>query len=234
MRGVIAFAIIIVVVLVVVLAGRGTKTDPGPTPSSDPGKTTPSTDPGKQGGNPKPKVVSVEKHLLQCAQPKELEDKAPDGTVVLLKKESMEGRRVTWLECPDGWEKSCGYEQQEGVKNVYGKVPGKAVYDLKIEREDDFYVFLNAQWMDSCGKSCFVRVDDLKPNTILDTNGMRNEKTYDRAWHPINNTKGEFVSFHLTPGMHRLELSVREDGPKFYSFLVTTDATLPDENDQDP
>jgi hypothetical protein len=47
-------------------------------------------------------------------------------------------------------------------------------------------------------------------------------------------SQGEPKALRLKAGPHRLELAVREDGPKFDKVLLSTDATPPARDTVDP
>ena len=71
-----------------------------------------------------------------------------------------------------------------------------------------------------------VEIPPLPYSMIEDQNGMKSEKDYDVAWHPLKKS-GEMKGFHLTPGSHRIELHTREDGPRFDQLVISTNPNEP-------
>lgn len=215
----VVIAVVVVAILIggVLLLGR---------PSVPNGGTPPG---GKNGGteNPPPQngsKVTVErpvKVVIECEAYSRIEDREKGGKDVLKKGSSTEGTEIVYLECPDGWMNQCGYTEKTG-----GAVPGKAFYVFEVPRDGTYYLFLRAQWYDNCGDSVFVRIDDGEFQAIEDTEGKVTDVSYMWAWHPLR-YQGRMKAVELKAGKHQLELSVREDGPKFDKFLIASDATPP-------
>ena len=217
-RAVIAIVVVVVLIGGVVLVGRSPVGTGGQTPAGDGVKAV---RPPPSNGNGKVAVERPVKIVIECEAYTRIEDKEPGGKTVLLKGSSMEGTEIVYIECPDGWMNQCGYTDKTG-----GKVPGKIFYEFEVPRDATYYLFLRAQWYDNCGDSAFVRVDDGEYWQIEDTEGKVTEVSYMWAWHPLR-YQGRMRALDLKAGKHKLELNVREDGPKFDKFLIATDATPP-------
>jgi len=212
-RGILALAVILAIIVVIIGLGR------------TPGAVKPEP-PAVQGKLPlvlKPEIIRTAKVVLECERPTRLEEKAPDGTVVMRTGKANLGEPIEYLEIPDGWIKTCGLEDRKGGG---GSLPGKATYEFELPRADDYYVFIRAKWLDSCGNSVYVRLDDESYQTMEDTLGQLSEDNYQWAWHPVQEL-GQLRPFHLGAGQHVLELNTREDGPAFDKVLVSTEATPP-------
>jgi hypothetical protein len=219
-RTLIALAVVVALITGIVVAGRSAAT-PGESKVHQP----PPTGPG---------IQTPVKIILECENPSALEDKAPNGTVMLRKGTITLGQTVGYLEFPDGTIDDAGLKELKLKNNeVGGLLPGKAFYDVTAPRDGDYYLFLRAQWMDECGDSVFVRMDQSPYEKMEDTEGKVSDKVYKWAWHPLQEM-GEPKPFRLKAGPHRLELAIREDGPKFDKFLLSTDATPPARDTADP
>ena len=221
-RTLIALAVVVVLVVGVVVAGRSSAT---PGENKAPPAALPPTG---------PRVQTPVKVVLECENPNALEDKAPNGTVMLRKGTITLGQPLGYLECPEGVIDDAGLAELKLKNNeVGGLLPGKAFYDFTLPRDADGYLFLRAQWMDDCGDSLFVRVDQGPYEKLEDTEGKVSDKVYRWTWHTLREM-GEPKPIRLKAGPHRLELAIREDGPKFDKFLLSTDATPPARATADP
>ncbi|MCY3018544.1 MAG: hypothetical protein NTW87_05875 [Planctomycetota bacterium] len=213
MRGVIALVIVVVLVLGVVMLGRtGVHSNSG---NSAPGGIGP--------------VVYPVRTVLECEEPTTLEDKLPDGTLIWLKKQQSEGTVIKYLESPDGWIDKWIDERKAERKELKGKagaLPGKASYEFEAPRDDTYYINLRAKWLDDCGNSVWVKMDDSPYFNMEDQNGLISEKNYKWAWHQMF-LDGRPRGFQLTKGKHTLWLCTREDGPKLDQWVISTEASLP-------
>src|ERR1043165_5714331 len=236
MRAVIAIvAVLVVVAGIVVMQQRGDATAGGKTPGSN------------TADNPHGpvEIVKAETHVIECNEPDYLEDKFPDKEgnmiTVLEKGQAVEGDTVTFLRSPK-YLKQCGLDEADDpiekgkkIKEIPGKLPGLAVYNFEVQLDWTFYVFLNAKWTDTCGNSCYILMNgpekgshDPKADfhSLEDQLGFITNTNYKAAWHPLN-AGGKLKKFELKKGMNRIELHTREDGPTFYQFVVTTEASTP-------
>ncbi len=146
-----------------------------------------------------------------------------EGKEILRKVTERHGQdqELGYLEIPDGCVPGC-YNEKKGVP---GALPGKAFYPFEIPEDGDYYLYLRAKWYDNCGDSVYVRFDKGTYLSIEDS-GRKMGDTYQWAWHPLR-LKGNLQKIHLTAGKHTLELSTKEDGPKFDKFLISSDANVP-------
>ena len=221
-RGVIA--VVVVIAIVVAIIGMGRSSQPVQAVQSNPGQIT-TPNPNPEPGRPNQLQIQAPfKVVLECENPTRLEDKEPKtGKVVLKIGKVMQGEPLGYLECPDGWIKTCGLDE---LKDKPGTLPGKAFYDFDVPEATDAYIFIRAKWMDSCGNSVYVRIDKGEYTSVEDTEGEVSSNVYQWAWH-MTAVKAHAKKFTLTPGKHTLELAVREDGPLFDKVLISSDATQP-------
>lgn len=226
-RGIIALIIIVAVVVAVVALGGGRSTNGQTKPQpTDPGTNT--QPPPKQG----PAILTPVKIVLECEKSAKLEDKAADGTAVMRIGSAQMGKAIGYLEIPDGWIKTCGLENVKG-EDTGGKLPGKAFYEFEVPRQDDYYIILRAKWMDSCGNSVWMRIDDKPYVGVEDEIGKIDDSNFKWMWHPVTEM-AKAKEFKLGPGKHVLEINTKEDGPMFDKVLISTDATVPGESEVDP
>lgn len=224
-RGIIALAVIVAAVVAVIALGGGHSTNGQTQPVNKPDPARPKPPPG-------PEIVVPEKFVLECEKPTKLEDKAPDGTLVMRIGSAHMGKTIGYLEIPDGWIKTCGLENVKG-EDTGGKLPGKAFYEFETKRDDEFYICLRAKWMDSCGNSVWVRIDDKPYVGVEDEIGKIDDSNYKWMWHPVTEM-AKIKGFKLSAGKHVLELNTKEDGPMFDKVLISTDANVPGESEVDP
>ena len=175
-----------------------------------------------------PGIVRPIQIVLECETPKTLEDKAPNGEVMLRVGRANLGQSVGFLEVPEKAIDRAGQAKLPGQDEQGGLVSGKAAYEFQVPRDDAYYIFLRAKWMDYCGDSVWLRCDAASYFLIHDNIGFLSEANYKWAWHPAMESAEPKV-FKLTAGKHTLELSVKEDGPQFDKILISTDATPPSE-----
>ena len=213
------------VVLAVVALGR---TQPQTKPT---GPNTQFKDPGTRTPG-KPDIEVPAKVIIECEKPSKLEDKASDDKVAMRIGSAHLGKRIGYLEIPDGWINTCVAEKVK-VNDHGGDLPGKAYYDFEAPRDDTYYLFLRAKWYDSCGDSVWLRLDAGPFDGIEDTIGEIDAHSYRWAWHPLMD-KGQLKPFKLSAGKHTLVLATKEDGPLFDKVLLSTDATAPLEDVVDP
>jgi hypothetical protein len=224
-RGIIAVLVAIVLVTGAVVLGRAT-------PPADGGPQKPSpTDPDvpKPGPVLAPVVLTIE-----CEDYKEIADKAGEITLIKVSQHS-EGKPIKFLEVAGDEEfKKSGLKtstrDQFKEEKLAGTLPGKAVYEFEIPRDDTYYVNVRAKWLDSCGDSVWVTIDDKRFIYIEDSWGKLSEKNYKWDWHQLV-VSGQPKGYQLTKGKHTLTLALREHGMWLDKWLITTDANRPvDEN----
>lgn len=211
MRGMLALAAVIALVGGVVLIGRNQPQQP----------STPAPEPETQ-------ILMPAKVVIECESFISWEEKDPVKGVVALKRGTMTmGKQVFYIEAPDGVIEQCGLGDKEKAP---GQQPGKMKYEFELPRDDTFYVFLRAWWLDNCGDSVYFRIDEGDWQTI--SGDGRNSYPGFEWWACMRS--GEDVAFKLSKGKHALELNVKEDGPRFDKFLVKTDASKPPRDSVDP
>lgn len=221
MRGVIAFAVIAVLVAGVIFMGRSDARPNDPT-HPRPIETETYLEPVPTHAAKGP--VFPVKIILECEEPTTLEDKTPDGKTAVIKVgQQSEGALVRFLEMPDEWIKVCGFDK---VKGTAGSLPGKASYTFEAPRDDTYYINLRAKWLDNCGNSVWVKVDDGEYFNLEDENGKIEEKNFSWAWHQLF-VAGKLKGFELKQGQHTLWLNTREDGPRLDQWVISTEATPP-------
>jgi len=240
-------AVIAVVAILVVVAGIFLLQNRGENKSTTPSAVSGSSDSkaSMEQVPPSVQIVKPETHVISCAEPDFLDDKFTDkeGKVVtvLEKGQSSEGTVLTFLRSPK-WLNKCKIEETEEAaakyKEVYGKMPGLAIYNFDVERDDEpYYVYLYAKWTDTCGNSCLILMNGPEKGgheeqakefkKIEDQLGEgKTQKEYNPAWHPLVSA-GAPVKFWLKKGKNRIEIHTREDGPTFYQLVVTTEASTP-------
>ena len=233
-RGILALVAIVAIVAGVILMGKSPASGNGKESGSDPAIVP---EQGSVAGNPTASgAVFPVKIVMECESPTEIlkEDdlivdnskdlvlKSKNGTILMQVKQHSEGQLVRYLEIPDGWIEAC-YKEHKGKP---GDVPGKLSYVFEAPRDDTYYVNLRAKWMDSCGNSVWVKIDDGEWLNLEDENGKMGEKNYKWAWHPLF-VGGKAKAFQLKQGKHALWLNTREDGPCLDQWLVSTEASVP-------
>lgn len=211
MRGLIALIVIVVLALCVVLMAKT---------SAKPGSALPPVGPTVTTGVT---AILPVKIVLECEEPATLDDKTPDGKVILKVAQQSEGTVIRFLEMPPRWIKACGFEKQKGKA---GALPGKASYVFEAPRDDTYYIALRAKWYDNCGNSVWVEIDEGEWFNLEDQNGQIGVENYRWAWHQLL-VSGRPKGFQLTKGRHTLWLNTREDGPKLDQWVISTEANPP-------
>jgi hypothetical protein len=215
MRGLIAGIVIVAVIAGAAFMGKSGTTVVPPT------KLDPATQPVENG--PKMAVVMPVKIVIECEDTTTLNDKAPDGTVVMKIGKQSEGTEIKYIDIPDGWIDTCGFGK---VKGDAGKLPGLASYEFEAPRDDTYYISLRAKWLDSCGNSVWAKVDESLYFNLEDQNGQISEKNFKWDWHQLY-VGGKPKGFTLSKGKHILWVNTREDGPKLDQWVISTEATAP-------
>jgi hypothetical protein len=231
-RALAGLLLVAVAILGVIYLGAATRPQGPATGSGVAGQVQPGAVEAPARGGAATTVLAVAKVVLECEAPTALEDGTSAGVVAMRRGKISLGEELGYLEIPDGWIKEAGLEQVKET-NTGGALPGKAVYEFSAPRAGTYYLFLRAQWLDSCGDSVFLRVNDRGYETMEDTEGRVSDREYRWAWHPLRE-KGENKGLLLEAGQHRLELATREDGPKFDKILLSTDPTQPGRDAVDP
>ena len=239
-RGIIALAAIVAVIGGIVFLGQAKQVSPqsgeNPVPS-------PEVQPGNSiQPSAAPPLFPI-KIVMECEEPTEITPE-PDkisiekthagfegfvikslkcnGTKLMEVHQVSLGTVMRYLEIPDGWIDTC-YKESKGIA---GALPGKLSYVFETPRDDTFYVFLRAKWMDACGNSVWVKIDDGEWYNLEDEYGKVSDKNYKWAWHPLY-LGGRMKPYKLTQGKHTLWLNTREDGPCLDQWLVSTEASAP-------
>ncbi|HEY3324059.1 MAG TPA: hypothetical protein VGP72_26640 [Planctomycetota bacterium] len=171
--------------------------------------------------NGKKTAVYPAKVLLECAEPTTKEFSTADSKTQVIKVvEVTMGQAMKYLDVPDGWIESLGLTK---IKDKPGALPGKATYVFEAPREDTYYINLRAKWLDSCGNSVWVKIDESPYYNLEDEEGQIAPKNYRWAWHQLEES-GKPKGFKLTKGQHTLHFAVREDGPWLHQWVISTDA----------
>jgi len=92
---------------------------------------------------------------------------------------------------------------------------GKITFNFTIEETDKYRLWARVNWLDGCGNSFGVVMDNGPMITLGD------DGTYKR-WQWVN-IKGRDGQFRLTKGEHTLEFRNTEDGASLDQILLTTD-----------
>lgn len=225
-RGLIAGAVFLILATVVVLVAASNRPRSNETKLPEDQKTaTAAKTAGEEPRNGESAVESAVRIVIECEAPERMEDRTTDGQITLRKVAAQSADMyggAGYLECPDGWIDRCGLSAEKGRP---GDLPGKAFYKVEIPRDDVYFVFIHAKWLDSCGNSVWLRFDDGEYKLVTDSEG----KTADGwkwAWHVVREKDGP-KPYKLTKGAKTLELAVHEDGPCFDQIFISTDPTKP-------
>ena len=100
------------------------------------------------------------------------------------------------------------------VKEGAGKPPdmgGEAVYRFEIKAGGMFVLWVRAWWMDGCGNSLTLMLDNGRPFVFGEDGTFK-------SWHWVRGMKAD-----LKPGRHELKIQNREDGIKIDQVLLTSD-----------
>lgn len=90
------------------------------------------------------------------------------------------------------------------------EVGGDARYACQVTAAADFILWIRVWWLDSCGNSLTVVLDDGKPFAF------GQDGTY-KSWHWVRGMK-----VYLPAGRHALKIENREDGVKIDQILLTS------------
>lgn len=216
-RGLIALVIIAVLAGGAILLGRGVEVgvfnDASHGASGQP-KPTP----------PAPALLPV-KIMLECVDPVTFSDKTKDGYLLMEKKELYQGHKIRIIKVTAEWPKDLKDTfAGESGKPPADDLPGKAIYNFDVPRDDTYYINLRAQWVDTCGDSVWVKIDDSEYITLTDQGGYITKTSYSMAWHQLQQS-GTLKGFELKQGRHKLTMSVRQNGPSLHRWVITTDAS---------
>jgi hypothetical protein len=177
---------------------------------------------------PAPPAVLPVKIVLECTEAAELSDNK-DGFLLMRKSNSTEGHEIKFIQVTPDWPKD--------IKDLFAappadKLPGKAVYEFEVHRDDTYYLDLRARWVNTCGNSVWVKIDNGDYCIIKDQFGEITKSSYSWEWHQVvqgNEPKG----FALKPGRHKLTMSVRQNGPALHRWVITTEASKPAAADEE-
>lgn len=118
-----------------------------------------------------------------------------------------------YIEIPD---KANGDEHDET------KLKGEAVYRVKVPKAGTYVVWLRTWWLDGCGNSCRIAVNDLPPLLVGE------DATY-KVWEwRFARKAGTDTPLKLPfkEGVNILRVLNREDGIKVDQILITSDTAL--------
>ncbi|NQT18474.1 MAG: hypothetical protein HQ592_02125 [Planctomycetes bacterium] len=115
----------------------------------------------------------------------------------------------------DGGEDKDANNGKNDEKEKAEELRGKVVFNFEIEESDKYMLWARVNWLDGCGNSFYVVMDD---GPIIKLGGGG---TY-RSWQWIN-IKGKDGKFRLSKGKHTLEIRNREDGASLDQILLTMD-----------
>ncbi|MCX7805404.1 MAG: hypothetical protein N3A38_09475, partial [Planctomycetota bacterium] len=138
----------------------------------------------------------------------------------------------------DGCGPSCGTESKgipsgedgktAGVRvSDQPKFPGRAVYNVKVPEDGEYFFWIRTWWLDSCGDSVFYRIDD-GPYRVLTGDPTTRASAGRDVWRwRTELSAGKPRTFRLAKGIHRVEIRNREDGPRFDQLMLTADPSHP-------
>lgn len=92
---------------------------------------------------------------------------------------------------------------------------GVATYTFTIKQAGDYVLWLRAWWIDECGNSFSIHVDEAKPFIF-------GEDSTFKTWHWVR-APLRLKQLTLTPGTHVLTVRNREDGVALNQILLTPD-----------
>ena len=119
-------------------------------------------------------------------------------------------------ETESGDEKVSGHrylEIEQGVGDP-PKVKGIAKITFEVNHNKRYYLWCRVWWLDACGNSLGLHVDDAKEFTFGE------DRTF-KSWHWIQAPK-RLAQLELENGEHTLTLAQREDGVRIDQILLTT------------
>lgn len=119
-------------------------------------------------------------------------------------------------ETKTGDEKVSGHRYLE-IKQGVGdppRVKGTAKITFKVNHNKRYYLWCRVWWLDACGNSLGLTVDDAKEFTFGE------DRTF-KSWHWRQAPK-RLAQLNLDSSEHRLTLTQREDGVRVDQILLTT------------
>lgn len=105
-------------------------------------------------------------------------------------------------------------EIPQGAGNPPAVTTGSIAYRFTIAKAGTYYLWCRAWWLDECGNSVGVQVNELPPFTLGDS-------TF-KTWHWVK-APPRLKQLNLAAGEHTLMLLNREDGVRIDQILLTTD-----------
>lgn len=93
------------------------------------------------------------------------------------------------------------------------KVSGEITYSFFVPEDDTYYLWARVWWIDGCGNSLTIQIDDTPPFTF------GQDGTYKR-WHWFQALRG-LPQLNLQAGLHTLTISAREDGVAIDQIMLT-------------
>ena len=103
----------------------------------------------------------------------------------------------------------------QGKGNPPKVTTGLATYAFTIENPGVYYLWCRVWWMDECGNSFFMHIDDANPFVF-------GEGSTFKTWHWVR-APLRLKQLTLGPGPHTLTLRNREDGVALNQILLTPD-----------
>ncbi|HUS59274.1 MAG TPA: hypothetical protein VM141_11540 [Planctomycetota bacterium] len=170
-------------------------------------------DPEKSGGQESALSKDDDTQLISTGSAVEIIIEAEKGTViapmVIEQDEPGAGAREiftasngAYVELPEGAGKG-------------ESVGGKIIFDFEIEEPGKYMLWARVNWLDSCGNSFGVVMDD-GPTAIIGEDGTH------KCWQWVNIKDGAGI-YRLSKGSHKLEFRNTEDGVKLDQIILTTD-----------
>jgi len=94
-------------------------------------------------------------------------------------------------------------------------VTGFATYPFTIAKEGVYYLWCRVWWLDECGNSFAIHIDDAKPFIF-------GEDATFKTWHWVR-APLRLKQLTLAPGAHTITFRIREDGVALNQVLLTPD-----------
>ncbi len=92
---------------------------------------------------------------------------------------------------------------------------GMASFTFTVESEGDYYLWCRSWWLDECGNSFLINIDEAKPFIF-------GEDSTFKTWHWVK-APARLKQLTLTKGKHVLTFRNREDGVYLNQILLTSD-----------
>lgn len=96
-----------------------------------------------------------------------------------------------------------------------GTEGGVASYTFMVAEAGEYYLWCRTWWLDECGNSFFISLDDAKPFVFGEDSTLK-------SWHWVR-APLRLKQLTLEKGSHTLTFKNREDGPCLDQILLTSD-----------